>query len=114
MTCPNYSNLTCTLCGRVYNYYTYAGHTLDKCNSCVVNERRFALKRQYVDYKGGKCSKCGYDKCLKAMHFHHLDSSKKDFTISGSHTRAWHVIKEELDKCALLCANCHAETHDGL
>ena len=65
-----------------------------------------------VQYKGGKCELCGYDRCIEAFEFHHLDSSKKDFGISEKgYTRSWVRIKEELDKCQLLCANCHRETH---
>jgi hypothetical protein len=65
-----------------------------------------------VEYKGGKCSSCGYNKCIAALEFHHLDPSKKDFSISSSgNTRSWNKVKEELDKCVLLCSNCHREVH---
>ena len=58
---------------------------------------------------------CGYDRCVEALEFHHLDSSRKDFGISGQgYTRSWRRIREELDKCVLLCANCHREVHAGL
>jgi hypothetical protein len=74
-------------------------------------KRRYALKRMCVDYKGGKCIKCGYDKCLAALEFHHLDPSKKEFRISKCSTSTINLKKlfEELDKCELVCANCHRE-----
>ena len=68
-----------------------------------------------VDYKGGKCQICGYSRCLEALEFHHLDDTGKDFGISDmGYTRSWKRIKEEIDKCLLLCSNCHREVHSGL
>lgn len=105
---------TCIICAREYNYDKKKGHNFEKCNSCVVNHRRFALKKKCVEYKGGKCFVCGYKRCIRALTFHHLDPSKKDFTISGAHCIKWSRMAEELNKCVLLCANCHSEIHDGL
>ena len=70
-------------------------------------------KAKAIEYKGGKCIVCGYNKTPRALHFHHLDPSQKDFGISGS-TKSFEKLKPELDKCVLLCANCHSEVHDGL
>jgi len=65
-----------------------------------------------IEYKGGKCQKCGYSVCSDALEFHHANSSGKDFSISEKgYTRSWNRVKEELDKCMLLCANCHREVH---
>ena len=78
----------------------------------AVSKKRKALRKKAVEYKGGKCEICGYCKCAEALEFHHKDSSKKDFGISGKgYTRSWEKVKEELDKCVLLCANCHREVH---
>lgn len=57
---------------------------------------------------------CGYKRCLRALSFHHLDPSRKDFSFGGSHNLAASVIKAELDKCACLCKNCHEEIEDAL
>lgn len=68
-----------------------------------------------IAYKGGKCEHCGYCKCDKALEFHHRDPSEKDFGISyKGETRSFDRIKVELDKCILLCANCHREEHERL
>jgi len=101
----------CTMCGRAYEFDRNKGHNRTICNSCKINKRRFTVKKRAVVYKGGKCARCGYNKCLNALNFHHLDSNAKDFTIGGNHCRSWKVIQKELDKCILLCANCHAEEH---
>jgi predicted SprT family Zn-dependent metalloprotease len=83
-----------------------------KCRSHQVQKRRTNLKKQAVEYKGGKCERCGYNKVITALEFHHLDPTKKDFGIAASgHTRSWEKTKEELDKCIMVCSNCHKEIH---
>jgi 5-methylcytosine-specific restriction endonuclease McrA len=67
------------------------------------------LKQQMVDYKGGSCSICGYNKCLGALQFHHIDPTQKEMQISLFTT--FEAAKTELDKCILLCSNCHDEIH---
>lgn len=77
-----------------------------------VAEQRRKLKKQAIEYKGGSCQKCGYNKCPGALSFHHLDSNEKDFGISDKGvSRSFEKVKSELDKCILVCSNCHAEIH---
>ena len=79
-------------------------------NKFYVTRRRKALKKKAVDYKGGKCAVCGYDKCLEALSFHH--SGDKEFGVSAKgYTRAWEAVRTEIDECLLVCNNCHAEIH---
>ena len=86
-----------------------------KTNSENVSEWRKNIKKKAVEYKGGKCQECGYDKCIRALKFHHLNPNEKDFNISGQRNiRKWDKIKEELDKCILVCGNCHDEIHEKL
>jgi hypothetical protein len=87
------------------------------CNSNLrVDKWRERTKIRAVEYLGGKCARCGYSKCMWALQFHHRDPEMKKFTISSCwrHVRSWDVIQQELDKCTLLCANCHAEEEDRL
>jgi len=80
----------------------------------AVSKRRKKLHEMAVKYKGGKCSLCGYDKCMDALEFHHINSNQKDFGLSQSGlTRSWAKTKRELDKCILVCANCHRELHNN-
>lgn len=104
----------CERCHRQYVYDRRKGHTNRLCNSCTVNTRRFGIKRKAVEYKGGKCGLCGYNKCLEALSFHHRDPTEKDFSISDAHCRKWDDLRIELDKCELLCARCHIEVHVGM
>ena len=102
---------TCELCGRKYTYDRTKGCTKVKCNSCLVNHRRFELRKKIIAHMGGCCKRCGYDKCNQALHAHHKNEATKGFNISGAHSRSWERIEAELAKCILLCANCHAEEH---
>jgi predicted HNH restriction endonuclease len=78
----------------------------------AVRKRRRKIRMMAVEYKGNKCEVCGYNKCSDALEFHHLDSDKKDFSISKrGYTRSWKKVKEEINKCMLVCANCHREIH---
>jgi hypothetical protein len=83
-----------------------------KCNVEKVTIRRRKVKLKAIEYKGGRCEICGYDKCAGAFDFHHKDPNEKDFAIShNGHSRSWERVKKEIDKCMLLCANCHREIH---
>jgi hypothetical protein len=75
--------------------------------------RGLSRKQLVIDYKGGKCIKCGYSKCIRAMTFHHRDPSQKVFTLDQSklYQKTWAEILIEADKCDLLCFNCHMEEH---
>ena len=75
-----------------------------------IKSRRQKLKMMAVEYMGGKC-KCGYNKCIWSMEFHHKDKKHKTFTISTYSYLSWSKIKKELDKCYMLCSNCHREKH---
>ena len=106
--------LTCSVCNREYRYNRATGHRRTICNSCIEKRKHQAVKQKAVAYLGGKCLVCGYDRCYQAMVFHHLDPELKDFGISGNANRSWDKIQVELDKCVLLCANCHSEVHAGI
>ena len=81
----------------------------------AVSRRRKKLRELARTYKGGKCAICDYNKSQRALSFHHLNPKEKDFDLSSRGlTRSWERIKKEIDKCVLLCANCHMEVHDGI
>jgi transcription elongation factor Elf1 len=81
----------------------------------AVSKRRKKLKEMAIEYGGSKCQICGYKKCSRALNFHHRDSLQKDFGLSARGlTRSWERIKKELDKCVLVCSNCHMELHQGV
>lgn len=77
----------------------------------VAYRRRIKLKA--IAYKGGACETCGYTRSVRGLCFHHKDPTQKDFNISARAMK-WETAVVELDKCLLLCLNCHAELHEEL
>ncbi len=93
-------------------HYNHSGYfRCRKCNREHVAEYRRRIKDRALEYMGGKCSECGYIGAHDEMDFHHLDSAEKDFTIGNRKTLSWSKIRDELDKCVLLCGPCHQVHH---
>lgn len=117
----------CPICGkkflpklqgqsRKFCFECSPSYNKEKNRAQNVTAIRRAIKKRLVEYKGGKCECCGYDKCIQALQFHHLDPNQKDFSISASLNLSNFNMEDyyrEVDKCQLLCANCHAEKHAG-
>ncbi len=76
--------------------------------------RKKEKKTFYISLRGGGCEKCGYNKCLDALEFHHLDSKNKDKKMTLIFRMTSKKIEKEIEKCTLLCANCHREEHERL
>lgn len=83
------------------------------CGTCNTNLRRYRVKKKSVDYLGGECERCGWKGHLAGFDFHHKDPNEKDFGPSARElaNKSWSLVKNELDKCELLCAICHREEH---
>ncbi|MDO8435975.1 MAG: HNH endonuclease signature motif containing protein [bacterium] len=80
----------------------------------AVAKRRRKIKTLAIEYRGGQCQICGYNKYQGALDLHHING-KKEFGIADKgYTRSWKKIKAELDKCILVCANCHREIEGGI
>ena len=114
-------NKKCKICNT--EFQTYSFNRL-YCYDCSPKQkdgsaeyqkaRKRSVKHQLIIYKGGKCQKCGYDKCEGALQFHHRDPNEKSFTLSSinvSKELNMSILYDEVDKCDLLCANCHSEIH---
>src|SRR3989344_1146885 len=78
-----------------------------------VEQWKQKTKKRALIYKGCGCVVCGYSTSTRSLIFHHLDPRLKDFGV-GSGVRSWERLVVELDKCVLLCANCHGEVHDEI
>ena len=79
-----------------------------------VIDWRLENKKKSINYKGGKCIICGYNKSMRSLDFHHLNSKEKEFSISKYKNKKFENLIPELDKCVLVCSNCHGEIHDNL
>lgn len=77
-----------------------------------VKNFRSRLKERATYVLGGKCQICGYDKCIQALDFHHVNPEEKTADFNANANRSWQTTREEIKKCILLCANCHRETHN--
>lgn len=85
-----------------------------RCRAAAVAKRRRTVKRQLVEDAGGACVLCGYRRWIGALQFHHVDPSRKEFHIAQrGHSRSLARSRAEVEKCVLLCANCHAEVEGG-
>lgn len=95
--------------GGTWEYYDPA---CKPCRLIQSAQRRKNIKIQALEYLGWMCNTCKLvDKDYPQIYdFHHTDPSQKDFAISNS-AKTFENIKSELDKCIVLCANCHRKEH---
>ncbi len=104
-------------CNRECRKLFFPGESLEdyreriKKNVIAFRQRQ---KLKALEYKGSCCQICGYNRCVRSLVFHHLNEFEKEFGISTGATRSWKKVKIELDKCVLLCQNCHGEVHAGM
>lgn len=109
----------CTICKSTkmlsefyINGSTSKAHSYCKsCTNRATTIRQRKIKKDAVDYLGGKCAKCGVTGDPAIFDFHHKDPRQKDFNISKKKHCSLDKIKRELDKCMLLCACCHRIVH---
>ncbi len=84
------------------------------CKSCFniyCMDRWKQRKLESIEFKGGCCIKCGYNKCPHALEFHHRDPAVKEYTWNKMRYCNIKTLQKELNKCDLLCSNCHRELH---
>lgn len=101
----------CQLCKKTFKDYQEKNRS--RCGSCNTKIRRFRAKAAAIKYFGGKCKKCGWTGDQAAFQFHHKNPKEKEFVIGNVANKSWDSIKTELQKCALLCANCHTIEHSS-
>jgi hypothetical protein len=81
------------------------------CHKIFSATKQRSIKAQAVEYKGGKCEDCGLEGHPAIFDFHHISPENKSFTIAYRSCISFERIKSELDKCVLLCSNCHRMRH---
>lgn len=94
------------------NFHGRSKSRCKKCQGSLNEHARIERRNKAIELKGGKCEHCGYGKYRGALEFHHVDPKSKDLKNFKSYSME-RVLKE-LEKCILLCANCHREKHAKL
>lgn len=112
---------------KLYQHQWY----LDNKEKCLQNSKDWAIlnhqsirelaKKRHqkkiqwmLDYKLSKgCAICGYNKCAYALDFHHDGDKEFDISIAVAGNRSINEVKKEMEKCIVLCSNCHRELHYG-
>ena len=112
-TLEKIQNDVCIICGKkLVGSQTH--YCSKKCkNKSMWTIRRWRIKKKLIDLMGGKCEVCGYDKCMAALEFHHIDVNEKEFSLTNAYKKSEKEIKAEIKKCMLLCSNCHREIHNA-
>jgi hypothetical protein len=85
-----------------------------KANAKKHKQIAIQRNREYIwDVKSeNPCTRCG-EKDPACLEFHHLDSDEKESAISNAAGAGWSLerLQSEVDKCVILCRNCHAKLH---
>lgn len=96
-----------------YKTYSYTRYICKKCENRKLYKWRLQrakeMKQKAIEYLGSRCKRCGYNKCIYALEFNHIRDKKYEPTRMFQKGLSWTTIRKELDKCELLCANCHRE-----
>ncbi len=110
---------TCSVEKSVEEFYTQPDRKngASKCKECFNSyciERWRNIKIKAIEYKGGVCVDCNIPfptYPAPVFEFHHLNPELKDVSWGKLRLRSWDKITLELDKCVMLCANCHRIRH---
>lgn len=107
LKCPRHGATEFSLEGRGY-------YRCKLCRSEGVTRRRRKVKEILVQEAGGRCCICGYNFCLAALQFHHVNPQEKRIEVNAKGVSlALETLRAEARKCVLLCSNCHAEVEFG-
>jgi hypothetical protein len=103
---------TCRDCKKIYTGKWYSDNRRRRQD--YANEKNKSRKKEIVKHFGNKCHDCEQSYPQYVYQFHHLDPTKKDVNPSYAMTQRPSKMWEELDKCIMLCANCHMIRHHGI
>jgi len=90
---------------------------IGRCKRCFNDAcmlRWKTIKIKAIEYKGKTCIDCKHSFHPVAIDFHHLNPEEKDYDWTKLRLHPWDEIVKELDKCVLLCSNCHRTRHAGV
>lgn len=101
-------------CRECYNQY-FKNYLNNDKHRALVSKKQNERRQEIAKLKTSKgCCICGYSKCSEALEFHHLDRESKTDRISRLIVSKSSMLSDELEKCVILCANCHREVESGI
>lgn len=111
----------CSKCKKEKSLFDYHKNGFDRhgnqkyrgyCKDCAneIEKERYKKKKHFTDSLKTCCIKCGETRPY-VLDFHHRDKDEKDFTIGKIKKGSLKILKNEIDKCVVLCSNCHREFH---
>ncbi len=110
----------CTGCGETKTldqFYPHSGQSSGRqprCAECCKSHsklRKLERRLKIIEQFGDICYDCGEIYNPACYEFHHVNMEEKSFSISSYLTLGWERLQKELDKCVMLCANCHRIRH---
>ena len=103
----------CRTCGKTgeENFYENARYQCKQCWNKRTSQSQKDKVKSIKEHYGGKCVRCGYNKCQDALEFHHQDPTQKEFHLGEKRGLSIEKLIPELNKCLLVCRNCHTEIH---
>jgi hypothetical protein len=102
----------CEDCRAVWNVVQQRSRRRNKDKINARQKQYYYMRKQWVDdikLESG-CLHCGYKEHACALEFHH--EGNKDFDVAGRKNRSWEAIIKEIEKCIILCSNCHRVEHE--
>jgi len=94
-------------------FYGHKKSICGKCQNAYNNKKAKETRQKAVEFLGGKCMHCGFNKFICSLDIHHIDPNVKDQSFKTMRYWSWKRLESELKKCTVLCKNCHAAFHNG-
>jgi hypothetical protein len=102
----------CKLCARNRSNAHYQKY---RESILARNKKRSEDVWKYIrEYKEKNSCICCGEKEIICLDFHHVDPTQKDFQLSSATTQSLENVQTEINKCVLVCKNCHAKIHAGI
>ena len=107
-------NAVCKACHKIYRDNHYRNNK--RKNVRRTSKRRETLREWVNTYKKERSCACCSESFYRCLEFHHLNPDEKDLAVADAINNGWSIkrIQKEIDKCILVCANCHVKIHAGL
>lgn len=109
--------IKCKECGEIKpitEYYISNNKILHTCKNCTRKKQREKYHKKQEELNNYKkqlsCKKCGENR-FYLLDFHHINPKEKEYSISSNPNASFQTIQKEIEKCIVLCSNCHREFH---